>query len=144
MDGRYRQILHHPRPVPQKRLPMPVRDRAAQFAPFAALTGYDEAIGETGRVVEQPIFLAQDALEELDTAIQKIRQTIDRQPEAAVTWFRRDSRKQGGCYIRTRGRVRQVDIPGGVLLFTSGEAVPLKEITDISLEEEYSPPEGVF
>ena len=67
MDDRYAQILHHPRPVPQQRLPMPVRDRAAQFAPFAALTGYDDAIDETGRVVEQPIEPAQDALEELET-----------------------------------------------------------------------------
>ena len=140
MDDRYAQILHHPRPVPQQRLPMPVRDRAAQFAPFAALTGYDDAIDETGRVVEQPIEPAQDALEELDAAIRKIRQTIDRQPEAAVTWFRRDSRKQGGSYICTRGRVKQVDVPGGLLLFTGGDAVPLQEITAISLEEEYPSP----
>ena len=99
MDDRYAQILHHPRPVSHRRLPMPVRDRAAQFAPFAALTGYDDAIGETGRVVEQPIEPAQDALEELDAAIRKIRQAIQMQPEAAVTWFRQDSRKQGGCYV---------------------------------------------
>ena len=140
MDDRYAQILHHPRPVPQQRLPMPVRDRAAQFAPFAALTGYDDAIDETGRVVEQPIESAQDALEELDAAIQKILQTIDRQPEAAVTWFCRDPRKQGGSYVCTRGRVKKVDVPGGLLLFTSGETVPLKEIAAISLEEEYSGP----
>lgn len=137
MDDRYTQILYHPRPVPQQRLPMPVRDRAAQFAPFAALTGYDGAIGETGRVVEQPIFLAQDALEELDAAIQKIRQNIEQLPEAAVTWFLRDSRKQGGSYVCTRGRVKQVDVPGGLLLFTSGQTVPLREITAISLEKEY-------
>ena len=140
MDDLYRQILHHPRPVSHRRLPMPVRDRAAQFAPFAALTGYDDAIGETGRVVEQPIEPAQDALEELDAAIRKIRQAIQMQPEAAVTWFRRDSRKQGGCYVCTRGRVKQVDIPGGLLLFAGGEAVPLQEITAISLEEEYAGP----
>ena len=79
-------------------------------------------------------------LEELDAAVQKILQTIDRQPEAAVTWFCRDPRKQGGSYVCTRGRVKKVDVPGGLLLFTSGETVPLKEIAAISLEEEYSGP----
>ena len=140
MDDRYAQILHHPRPVPQQRLPMPVRDRAAQFAPFAALTGFDDAIGETGRVVEQPIILAQDALEELDAAIRKIQDTIETQPEAEVVWFRPDSRKAGGCIHSARGRVKQVDIPGQLLLFADGKSVPLKEITSIRLEEEYPGP----
>ena len=140
MDDRYTQILHHPRPVSQQRLPMPVRDRAAQFAPFAALTGFDDAIGETGRVVEQPIILAQDALEELDAAIRKIQDTIETQPEAEVVWFRPDSRKAGGCIHSARGRVKQVDIPGQLLLFADGKSVPLKEITSIRLEEEYLSP----
>ena len=140
MDHRYTQILHHPRPVSQQRLPMPVRDRAAQFAPFAALTGFDDAIGETGRVVEQPIILAQDALEELDAAIRKIQDTIETQPEAEVVWFRPDSRKAGGCIHSARGRVKQVDIPGQLLLFADGRSVPLKEITSIRLEEEYLSP----
>ena len=140
MDDRYARILHHPRPVSQQRLPMPVRDRAAQFAPFAALTGFDDAIGETGRVVEQPIILAQDALEELDSAIRKIQDTIETQPEAEVVWFRPDSRKAGGCIHSARGRVKQVDIPGQLLLFADGKSVPLKEITSIRLEEEYPGP----
>ena len=140
MDDRYTQILHHPRPVSQQRLPMPVRDRAAQFAPFAALTGFDDAIGETGRVVEQPIILAQDALEELDAAIRKIQDTIETQPEAEVVWFRPDSRKAGGRIHSARGRVKQVDIPSQLLLFADGKSVPLKEITSIRLEEEYPGP----
>ena len=140
MDDRYAQILHHPRPGSQQRLPMPVRDRAAQLAPFAALTGFDDAIGETGRVVEQPIILAQDALEELDAAIRKIQDTIETQPEAEVVWFRPDSRKAGGCIHSARGRVKQVDIPGQLLLFADGKSVPLKEITSIRLEEEYPGP----
>lgn len=140
MDDRYAKILHHPRPVSHRRLPMPVRDRAAQFAPFAALTGFDAAIGETGRVVEQPITLAQDALEELDDAIRKLQDTIETQPEAEVTWFRPDPRKPGGCILSARGRVKQVDIPGQLLLFADGETVPLKEITSIRLEEEYPSP----
>lgn len=140
MDDRYARILHHPRPVSQQRLPMPVRDRAAQFAPFAALTGFDDAIGETGRVVEQPIILAQDALEELDAAIRKIQDTIETQPEAEVVWFRPDSRKAGGCIHSARGRVKQVDIPSQLLLFADGKSVPLKEITSIRLEEEYPGP----
>lgn len=135
MDDRYAKILHHPRPVSDRRLPMPVRDRAAQFAPFAALTGFDDAIDETGRVVEQPITLAQDALEELDAAIRKLRDTIETQPEAEVTWFQPDPRKPGGCVLCARGRVKWVDIPGGLLRFTSGESVPLEAITAISLEE---------
>ena len=140
MDDRYARILHHPRPVSQQRLPMPVRDRAAQFAPFAALTGFDDAIGETGRVVEQPIILAQDALEELDAAIRKIQDTIETRPEAEVVWFRPDSRKAGGCIHSARGRVKQVDIPSQLLLFADGKSVPLKEITSIRLEEEYPGP----
>ena len=119
---------------------MPVRDRAAEFAPFASLTGFVGAIGETGRVVEQPIFLAQDALEELDSAIRKIQDTIETQPEAEVVWFRPDSRKAGGRIHSARGRVKQVDIPSQLLLFADGKSVPLKEVTSIRLEEEYPGP----
>ena len=91
-------------------------------------------------MVEQPIILAQDALEELDAAIRKIRDTIETQPEAEVVWFRPDSRKAGGCIHSARGRVKQVDIPGQLLLFADGKSVPLKEITSIRLEEEYLSP----
>ena len=139
-NEKYSDIINLPHPDPRTRPRMSLSDRAAQFAPFAALTGFDDAIGETGRVVEQPIILAQDALEELDSAIRKIQDTIETQPEAEVVWFRPDSRKAGGCIHSARGRVKQVDIPGQLLLFADGKSVPLKEITSIRLEEEYPGP----
>ena len=80
------------------------------------------------------------SVEELDAAIRKIQDTIETQPEAEVVWFRPDSRKAGGCIHSARGRVKQVDIPGQLLLFADGKSVPLKEITSIRLEEEYPGP----
>ena len=75
---------------------MPMSDRAAQFAPFAALTGYDSAIRETGRLTDERLNWMREALTALDMKFQLLMKAMDEEPEASVTYFKPDQRKDGG------------------------------------------------
>lgn len=129
---KYDDILHLPRPVSAKRAHMPVADRAAQFSPFAALTGYEDVIGETGRLTDLPIELAEGANAMLDEAMAKVIEEIHNQPEAEITYFLPDTKKLGGAYVTVRGNVKKVDTYQQLLVLTDGMAIPLNQI--ISME----------
>ena len=103
-------LPHH---VSKTRPQMPMSDRAAQFAPFAALTGYDSAIRETGRLTDEKIELDEEALTALDMKFQLLMKAIDEEPEASVTYFKPDQRKDGGAYLTETGKI-------GKLTSTSG------------------------
>ena len=87
MTGPYDDILHLPHPTSKRHPRMPIADRAAQFSPFAALTGHGAAIEETARVTDRRIELDEDAKEQLDQTLQLLLERIDEQPEITVTWF---------------------------------------------------------
>ena len=125
---KYDDILHLPRPISAKRAPMPVADRAAQFSPFAALTGYEDVIGETGRLTDLPIELAEGAKAMLDEAMVKVMEEIHSRPEAAITYFLPDERKLGGAYVTVRGNVKKVDTYQQLLILMDGMAIPLNQI----------------
>ena len=121
----YDDIIHLPYPrKPQK---MSNYDRAAQFAPFAALTGHGEAIAETARVTESAVELGEDGLAILNEKLRRL------EPGETVTviWFRPDARKAGGAYIRHTGVVKRVDGHRGVLLMADGALIPFGQIRDI-------------
>ena len=88
---------------------MPMSDRAAQFAPFAALTGYDSAIKETGRLTDEKIELDEEALTALDMKYQLLMEALDDAPEITITYFKPDERKAGGAYVTATGAVIKVD-----------------------------------
>lgn len=109
-------------------------ERAAQFAPFAALTGYDEAVGETARLVDEKIELSEDERAYLDEQTKKIREIPER--EIAVTYFIADKRKSGGAYLTARGFVKKIDEIERLLVLTSGEKIPLDDVFDIDFSDE--------
>ena len=103
----YEDILHLSRPVVPWRACMTRGDRAAQFAPFAALTGYEAAVAEAGRLTDRAAALEQDRIEELDRMLQSLAQQAS--PRVRLTVFQPDKRKEGGAYVQLWGVVRRVD-----------------------------------
>ena len=130
---KYDDIIHLSRPRSGRRVEMHRYDRAAQFSPFAALTGFEDAIEETGRLTDQKIELAESGKQLLDERMNAIRQAIDSQPRVTVRWFLYDERKAGGSYVTTTGQVRKIDTYSGKLLLTDGRTVPLAEIFSLEI-----------
>ena len=110
---------------------MPRADRAAQFAPFAALTGYDAAIDETGRLTDQKIDISEDMREKLDLKQNFLADIIDEQPEISVTYFVPDKKKSGGAYVTLNGRLKQIDEYEQLIMLTDGKKIPIQEVYSI-------------
>lgn len=98
--GKYDDIIHLPHHVSAKHPQMPALDRAAQFSPFAALTGYETAIAETARLVDRRIELDENRKEELDEKLQMAREQLALEPEIAVTYFVPDAKKTAALMCR--------------------------------------------
>ena len=130
--GAYEDIIHLRRPV-SRRAPMSRQDRAAQFSPFAALTGYDAVIAETGRLTESCTELDESRMAELNGVLQKILELEDTHPRVVLTYFREDDRKGGGAYLRITGQVKKLDLNQGKLLMKDGSAVDILQLRDIEL-----------
>ena len=134
MAGKYDDIIHLPRPVSQRHAPMTVQDRAAQFAPFAALTGYEDVIEESGRLTDSRIDLDEGELSRLNEALTQIKERLPEQPQIKLTCFRPDARKAGGAYCTVTGRVKKLDEYKKSLLLTDGVEIPLEQIFEIELD----------
>ena len=134
-DHKYDDILYLPHPVSRRRSRMSNYDRAAQFSPFAALTGFDATIEEAGRLTDRRIELDEAEKELLNEKLQEILEHIDAQPQVTITHFVYDQRKAGGAYISTTGRVKKIDTYSRAILFTDGTAIPVSEIVGIFAEQ---------
>lgn len=135
MSGKYGDILRLPHPVSAKHPRMSMRDRAAQFSPFAALTGYGEVIRETGRLTEDWLELDEAAKAELDRRLRLLAASLDQQPAVTATWFQPDDRKEGGTYVTVTGRARKLDESAGVLLLEDETRIPIRHL--VSLEGDF-------
>lgn len=124
----YEDIIHLPHPVSKRRASMSLQDRAAQFSPFAALTGYEGIIAESGRLTNTATELAGAAVEELNAALGRVAENIHLRPEVTVTYFEPDKRKSGGSYRTVTGSVRRMDTAEGYLEFTDRSRIPLTQI----------------
>ena len=133
-NHQYDDIIDLPHHVSATRPRMSMIDRAAQFSPFAALTGYDAAIKETGRLTNQRIELTEDSRAILDRKQQLLVDNLADHPEVAVTYFVPDERKAGGAYVTATGRVKKVDDYQRLLPLTDGTKIPLDEILDMESE----------
>lgn len=131
MNNPYEDIMHLSRPVSSLHLPMSMHDRAAQFSPFAALTGYDAAIEETARLTDRQTELAESSKEVLDKKIRAIQDAIDTMPEVTVTFFEPDLRKAGGAYRTITGRVKKIDEYNKSLIFQDETPVQFWQLHDI-------------
>ena len=107
--NQYEDIINLPHHVSTTRPQMPMSDRAAQFSPFAALTGYDAAIKETGRLTDTKIELDDEELHNLNLKFQFLVEHLEDEPEVAVTYFKADERKAGGAYLEATGIVKKLD-----------------------------------
>ena len=131
MNNRYDEIINLPHHVSTTRPQMPLSDRAAQFAPFAALTGYDSAIKETGRLTDERIELDEEALTALDRKYQLLIEALDDAPEVTIIYFQPDERKAGGQYVSATGTVKKVDTFGRRILLQDGTRIPLDSVYDL-------------
>ncbi len=136
MKFAYEDILYLPHPVSEKRVRMPQIDRAAQFSPFAALTGYDAAVAETARLTCSRVELDEDARIELNEALWVLIRRLQDGPRAAITHFVPDERKAGGSYVVTEGGVRRIDCQQQYLQMEGGREIRFMDIRSISLLEE--------
>ncbi len=130
----YQDILYLPHHVSNTRKQMPAENRAAQFAPFAALTGYDEAIDETVRTTDECVALDEDEAEQLDYKLQHLLAHLAKTPRVKLTYFVPDARKSGGAYHTKDGDVLSVDLQKGVLTFADRTAIALGSICELDGE----------
>ena len=134
MKGPYDDIIHLPYQGSAVRPHMSLRDRAAQFAPFAALTGYEDAVREAARLTDTRAELTEDEQSLLDGKLQKLAENLSAHPQAAVTWFRPDKKKTGGAYVTTTGQLKRIDDVAGVLILMGGGRIVIEDILDIQLQ----------
>lgn len=130
-SGKYDDIIDLPHHVSATRKHMSNYDRAAQFSPFAALVGYDEAVQETARLTEERIELTESEATEVDAQLRQLQARIEGQPEATITYFRPDSRKEGGEYVTIIARIRRIDTIGRYIQLIDKSRIPLDEIVKV-------------
>ena len=136
---RYDDIIHLARPVSKKRSPMSNFDRAAQFSPFAALTGYDAVIAETGRLTDAQVELDEGGKALLDEQLRSIMAHISETPQVKLTVFCPDSRKSGGAYRKITGSVKKIDPVARILVLTGDEVISLDRIYGIECLANFFP-----
>lgn len=124
----YNNIIDHPHHQSATRPHMSMTARAAQFSPFAALTGYGDAVEETGRLTSEKIILDNDAVAELD---RKLRMIEDGKRLVAITFFAPDPFKEGGEYTIISGEVKKIDVIESKVVLTDGTLIPIDDIFDI-------------
>ena len=125
---RYGDIIDLPHPEPTTRPRMAMENRAAQFSPFAALTGYDDATREESRLVDIKQELSEDTKDMLDAKLAIIGQHIKEQPSVAVTYFLPDDKKAGGRYVTVSGNVKKLDGLERVIIMVDGTKIPIEDV----------------
>lgn len=133
-NDKYKEIIDLPHPVSKKHPQMSLRDRAAQFSPFAALTGHSDAIDEAARLTDRRIELDESQIAELDGKLQIIAERIGECPTVAVTWFQSDEKKAGGAYVEKVGVVKKIDSYAREVVFMDGTRIQIEDIYAITGE----------
>lgn len=134
MMGPYDDIINLPHHVSTSRPRMSALDRAAQFSPFAALTGFEDAVKETARLTDERVDLDEDAKVELNARLMMTQEQFDDQPQVFITYFKPDDRKTGGAYITTKGCVKTIDAYERTVVMKDGARIPINDIIKIDGE----------
>ena len=129
--GRYDDIIDLPHHVSTTHHRMSMLERAAQFQPFRALTGYEDAVRETARLTDDRVELTEDEKALLDGKLQRLADNLASHPLVTVTYFQPDKKKSGGEYVTTTGQLKKIDDFEGVLILLGGERVVIEDILDI-------------
>ncbi len=133
-EHKYDDIINLPHPTSKKHPRMPLEDRAAQFAPFAALTGHEEAIKETARLTDDREILSDEVIAVLNDKLKIIAKNLDTEQTVQITYFVPDDKKSGGAYVTHSGIVRKIDLCEHILIMTDGTVVPIGQISEIEGE----------
>lgn len=136
ISDQYDEIKHLTRPQYDDLHPMSMHDRAAQFSPFAALVGYDDAIAETARLTDSKVELTEDEMSELNANLNQLLDSLDEQPEISVTYFVPNEKKSGGRYAEKVGTVRIYDSYAGELVFTDGVRIAVADMARLDFTEQ--------
>lgn len=128
---KYNDIINLPHHVSPDRRQMSMIDRAAQFSPFAALTGHSEAIDEVARFTENAPYLDENTKNILNEKLQLIADSLNNEPIVSITYFKPDSRKSGGAYIIKNGTVKSIDSFNRELHFADNTHIPIDSIIEI-------------
>ena len=131
MSGKYDDIIDLPHPTSQNHPRMSLHDRAAQFSPFAALTGHHAAITETGRLTDRRIELDESEIARVDAELQHLQELLPGRPTVSITYFVPDEKKSGGAYRTVTGAVRKLDSFAKTLTLTDGTVVPMEEMVHV-------------
>ncbi len=140
MDRRYKicnnydDIIDLPCPVSKKHPQMSLHDRAAQFAPFAALTGHESAIEETARLTGEKRELDEYAKNALNDSLLEIMSRIKDEPFASIVYFRPDTKKSGGAYTAVSGNVKKIDLYTRAVIMSGGLKIPIDDIAEIETQ----------
>ena len=130
----YEDIINLPHHVSTKRPQMSMLDRAAQFSPFAALTGYDAAIKETGRLTDEKIEMDEASLNMLNMKFQLLVEALGDEHEVSFTYFKPDETKAGGAYVTATGIVKKVDDYERLITMVDGAMIPMDDVYSIESE----------
>ncbi len=133
---RYADMLFLPHHVSDTHPHMAAADRAAQFSPFSALTGYGDAVRETGRLTDARIELDEDAKQLLDEKLQMLLDRMPNAPKVQITYFQPDKQKEGGTYLTARGQIKRIIPEECALIMENRCRISLNEITEIEFEEQ--------
>lgn len=134
ITNKYDDITHLPHPVSKRHPQMPMMDRAAQFSPFAALTGHGEAIKETERLTQPRVELDENEKNLLNEKLREIQMNLSEKPRVKIVYYVQDEKKAGGTYVTFEGNVRKIDAYQKKMIFEDGTAVDMKDIVDITNE----------
>lgn len=126
--NRYDDMIDMPHHVSTKHPQMSLHDRAAQFSPFAALTGYDDAIAETARLTDSRIELSETDMDRLNLKWQLVTEHISERPAITITYFVPDSKKEGGKYVSVSGCVKKINEYEQTVTMTDGRTISLPEV----------------
>ena len=132
--GKYDDIIDLPHHVSRKRAPMSMVDRGAQFSPFAALTGYDAAVAEAGRLTDQKIELTEDVKTVLNEKLNILLEYVSDSPTVSVTYFLPDKRKEGGEYVTVTGDVKRLDEYERSIILSDGVRISISDILELESE----------
>lgn len=134
MNGKYDDIINLPHHVSKTRERMPIADRAAQFSAFAALKGYDDAVGEAARITVNRIELDEGEKAVLNEKLRVIADNLSARPVISVAYFKPDGQKSGGAYLTVTGSVKKIDEYERNLVMTDGMKIPIDFIIEISCD----------
>ena len=133
MNGKYDDMIHLPHPTSSRHPRMSMADRAAQFSPFAALSGHEDAIRETARLTTERAELSESRKEELNEQLVWLREHPDARERVTVTYFCPDAKKAGGAYVTVTGAVKKIDEYEKTLWMEDGTVIAIEELSAVEI-----------